>query len=243
MGEFGIGQPVRRKEDTRLLTGRGQFTDDINLDGQAHAAFLRSPHANAKIVAIDASATLNMPGVIAVYTGGDLADAGMGVLVNEAAYVNRDGSPMHKPPRSILPVGQTRFVGEVLARLADPHAAVRQHAIRVSERVLAESAQLRDKLYSLVADEDLVQRAEPLAIVQLGLNHRPRLFGAGAAQAGEGLGHQGARAAGGKAKQVDPGEMLDQTRVDTHGLTPVAIEIPSDQNPNSNCILPVSTFS
>ena len=115
MGEFGIGQPVRRKEDTRLLTGRGQFTDDINLEGQAAAAFVRSPHANAKILKIDASPALALPGVIAVYTGGDLIEAGMGVLVNEAAYVNRDGAPMSKPTRRIMPVGQTRFVGEVLA--------------------------------------------------------------------------------------------------------------------------------
>jgi aerobic carbon-monoxide dehydrogenase large subunit len=69
MGQFGIGQPVRRKEDTRLLTGRGQFTDDLNFEGQAWAAFVRSPHANAKILGVDTAGALEMPGVIAVYTG------------------------------------------------------------------------------------------------------------------------------------------------------------------------------
>ena len=80
MGEFGIGQPVRRKEDVRLLTGGGQFTDDIDIEGQAYAAFVRSPHANAKIMAIDTLAARSMEGVIAVYTGQDLVDAGMGVM-------------------------------------------------------------------------------------------------------------------------------------------------------------------
>ena len=129
MGEFGIGQPVRRKEDVRLLTGQGQFTDDINLAGQASAAFVRSPHANAKLLSIDVAATLAMPGVIAVYTGADLVSAGMGVLVNEAAYVNRDGRPMLKPSRRILPVDQTRFVGECLAMvIAETPAQARDGA-------------------------------------------------------------------------------------------------------------------
>lgn len=129
MGQFGIGQPVRRKEDTRLLTGRGQFTDDLNFDGQAWAAFVRSPHANAKIVDVDVSGAVEMPGVIAVYTGRDIAEAGLGKLVNDAAYENRDGSPMHKTQREIMPAGQTRFVGEVLAMVvAESHHEAREAA-------------------------------------------------------------------------------------------------------------------
>ncbi len=115
MGEFGIGQPVRRKEDVRLLTGGGEFTDDINLEAQVYAAFVRSPHANAKISAIDTLAARSMDGVIAVYTGQDLVDAGVGLLINDANYTNRNGKPMHKPTRQVMPVAQTRFVGEVLA--------------------------------------------------------------------------------------------------------------------------------
>ena len=129
MGEFGIGQPVRRKEDVRLLTGGGQFTDDIDLEAQVYAAFVRSPHANAKIVAIDTLAARSMEGVIAVYTGQDLVDAGMGVMVNEANYVNRSGKPMNKPSRRIMPVEQTRFVGECLAMVvADTPAQARDAA-------------------------------------------------------------------------------------------------------------------
>lgn len=129
MGQFGIGQPVRRKEDTRLLTGRGQFTDDLNFDGQAWTAFVRSPHANAKILGVDVSGALEMPGVIAVYTGRDVAEAGMGKLVNDASYKNRDGSPMHKTAREIMPTEQTRFVGEVLAMVvAESHHEAREAA-------------------------------------------------------------------------------------------------------------------
>ena len=115
MGEFGIGQPVRRKEDVRLLTGGGQFTDDINLDGQLYAAFVRSPHANAKITSIDTSTARSMDGVKAVYTGQDLVDKGVGHLLNDAMYQDRSGRPMSKPERQVMPVEQTRFVGEVLA--------------------------------------------------------------------------------------------------------------------------------
>ncbi len=115
MGQYGIGQPVRRKEDVRLLTGKGQYTDDINIDGQAWAAFVRSSHANAKINGIDATDALALPGVVAVYTGFDLDAAGIGTLPSEADYKNRDGSSMHKPERKIMPTEQTRFVGEVLA--------------------------------------------------------------------------------------------------------------------------------
>ena len=115
MGQFGIGQPVRRKEDVRLLTGKGQYTDDINVEGQAWAAFVRSSHANAKILGVDTAAAQDLPGVVAIFSGKDLDAAGVGVLVNEAAYTNRDGTPMHKPSRQAMPTAQTRFVGEVLA--------------------------------------------------------------------------------------------------------------------------------
>jgi aerobic carbon-monoxide dehydrogenase large subunit len=129
MGQFGIGQPVRRKEDTRLLTGRGQFTDDLNFEGQAWAAFVRSPHANAKITGVDISAALELPGVIAVYTGEDIAAAGLGKLVNDASYKDRAGTPMHKTQREIMPTKQTRFVGEVLAMVvAETHHEAREAA-------------------------------------------------------------------------------------------------------------------
>ena len=133
MGEYGIGQPVRRKEDVRLLTGGGQFTDDINIDGQLYAAFVRSPHANAKITAIDTSAARNMDGVVAVYTGQDLVDKGVGNLLNDAMYQDRSGRPMSKPERQVMPVAQTRFVGEVLAMVVAETPSQARDAAEVVE--------------------------------------------------------------------------------------------------------------
>ncbi|MDB5569261.1 MAG: carbon monoxide dehydrogenase [Hyphomicrobiales bacterium] len=133
MGQFGIGQPVRRKEDTRLLTGQGQFTDDLNFDGQVYAAFVRSSYANAKILGVDVSGAMAMPGVLAVYTGQDLVDAKVGTLVNEANYANRSGAPMHKTNRAVMPADQTRFVGECLAVvIARTHHEAREAAEAVA---------------------------------------------------------------------------------------------------------------
>ena len=73
----GIGQPVRRKEDARLVTGRGCFTDDVNLPGQAFAAFVRSPYAHARLGPIDAAAALKVEGVLAVLTGADAVADGV----------------------------------------------------------------------------------------------------------------------------------------------------------------------
>ncbi len=116
MGEFGIGQPVRRKEDVRLLTGGGEYTDDIAVEGELlHAAFVRSPHANAKILSIDTSDAMAIPGVVAVLTGKDVQEAGLGMVVTDATYTDRSGKAMNKPGRSVMPADQTRFVGEVLA--------------------------------------------------------------------------------------------------------------------------------
>ena len=73
MLKFGVGQPVRRFEDVRLLTGKGRYQDDANLPGQLYTVFLRSPHAHAVIRSIDTEAAAAAPGVIAVYTGADYA--------------------------------------------------------------------------------------------------------------------------------------------------------------------------
>src|SRR5665213_3060430 len=70
-----IGQPLRRKEDQRLITGQGRFSDDFSLDGQAYAVMVRSPYAHARIVTVDAAKAKTMPGVLGVYSGADcLAD-------------------------------------------------------------------------------------------------------------------------------------------------------------------------
>ncbi len=72
MEKFGISQPVRRREDVRFITGAGRFSADHNLDGQAHIFYLRSPHAHARIDAIDLTQALTAPGVVAIFTGDDL---------------------------------------------------------------------------------------------------------------------------------------------------------------------------
>ncbi|MGE0719167.1 MAG: xanthine dehydrogenase family protein molybdopterin-binding subunit, partial [Alphaproteobacteria bacterium] len=78
MGQFGIGQAVRRKEDQALLVGSGRFVDDYTPDGLAHAWMVRSPHAHARILAVDAADAAAVPGVLAVLTGADLAADGIG---------------------------------------------------------------------------------------------------------------------------------------------------------------------
>lgn len=112
MGKFGIGQAVERVEDTRLLTGRGRYTDDIDLDNQAYAVVLRSPHAHAEIRAIDTTAALAAPGVLAVYTAADIKAAGLGTLPCVIPLKQVDGSPLVTPPRPLLADGRVRHVGD-----------------------------------------------------------------------------------------------------------------------------------
>lgn len=99
MGQFGIGQAVRRKEDVRFITGTGRYTDDINLPRQAYAAVLRSPHAHATINAIDTAAARAAPGVLAVYTHEDVTRAKLGRITCIAPLKNRDGSDYSNPGR------------------------------------------------------------------------------------------------------------------------------------------------
>src|SRR5436309_13138566 len=97
-----IGTPVRRREDYRFLTGQGTYTDDINRPGQLHAYILRSPHANARITGIDISSAASAPGVVAVYTGKDIASVGVGGLRCGWQIHSMDGSPIVEPPHLLL---------------------------------------------------------------------------------------------------------------------------------------------
>jgi carbon-monoxide dehydrogenase large subunit len=115
IAKFGIGQPVLRTEDPKLVRGEGRFTDDVNIAGQAHAVMVRSRHAHGVIRGINTAASRKMPGVLAVYTGADLAAAGYGTLKCIVPFNNRDGSPMRKPPRPALPADKVRFVGDPIA--------------------------------------------------------------------------------------------------------------------------------
>src|SRR5271170_2223557 len=105
MGQFGMGQPVRRVEDQRFLTGTGRYTDDIALENQAYGVVLRSPHAHARISRLHVSAARKAPGVLGIYTAADLARAKIGSLPCPVDLPMRDGSPMRKPPRPILAEG------------------------------------------------------------------------------------------------------------------------------------------
>src|SRR5262245_57794072 len=132
MGEFSIGQSVRRREDPRLLQGRGRYYDDLKIAGELHAAILRSPHAHADIKGIDARAALQMPGVHAVLTGKDYEADRIGTMPSMAPYKKRDGSPMYLPHRPAIAVGRALHVGYPVAIvIADTLDLARDAAERV----------------------------------------------------------------------------------------------------------------
>ena len=109
-----IGESLRRKEDYRFLTGAGNYTDDITMDAQSYAIFVRSPHAHATIKSIDISAAEKMPGVVKIFIGKDL-EGKMGGLPCGWLINNPDGSPMKEPPHPVLALGKARHVGDQVA--------------------------------------------------------------------------------------------------------------------------------
>ncbi|MGE0651771.1 MAG: xanthine dehydrogenase family protein molybdopterin-binding subunit [Alphaproteobacteria bacterium] len=115
MEQFGIGQPVRRKEDFRFLTGTGRFTDDINLPGQAYGHVLRSPHAHARIRRIDTATAAAADGVVAVLTQADAAADGLGPIPCQVDVPGKGGEKMYTPPRHVLAKDAVRFVGDLVA--------------------------------------------------------------------------------------------------------------------------------
>src|SRR6201987_5746267 len=115
MSATGIGAAVRRKEDSRFITGTGHYTDDINRPGQACAYFLRSPHAHATIKSIDVKPAAKMPGVLAVLTGAELAADKIGNLICGWMIHSKDGSPMKMAPHPALANGKVCHVGDPLA--------------------------------------------------------------------------------------------------------------------------------
>ena len=113
LNKYGVGQPVRRTEDPVLVQGQGRYTDDVNLPGQAYAVLVRSRNGHGIIKSIGTAAARQMPGVLAIYTGADLA--GYGTLKCAVPFKNRDGSEMKKPPRPSLVGDKVRFVGDPVA--------------------------------------------------------------------------------------------------------------------------------
>jgi aerobic carbon-monoxide dehydrogenase large subunit len=115
MANEGIGASVLRKEDARFLTGRGRYTDDLAVPGALHVAFARSPHAHARLGAIDTSAALATPGVVAVFTGADLLAAGVAPIGLDFRPRGADGKWMVVPPRRPLAAERVRYVGDPVA--------------------------------------------------------------------------------------------------------------------------------
>ena len=132
MSATGIGASVKRKEDIRFITGKGRYVDDINRPGQAHAYFLRSPHAHATIDRIDLSAALASPGVAAIYTGEDIAKDKVGGLICGWMIHSKDGSPMKAGAHPALAQGKVRYVGDhVAVVIADTYAQARDAAEKI----------------------------------------------------------------------------------------------------------------
>ncbi|MGH8695606.1 MAG: xanthine dehydrogenase family protein molybdopterin-binding subunit [Burkholderiales bacterium] len=136
----GVGKPVPRREDERLITGRGCYSDDFSLPGQVYAVLVRSPHAHARIRGIDAAEAVATPGVLAVLTGEDAARDGLKPIPyrpispnpHEVPLKNRDGSPVFLAPYPPLAVDAARFAGEAVALVvAETLAAAKDAAERV----------------------------------------------------------------------------------------------------------------
>ncbi len=141
-----IGESLRRKEDYRFLTGAGNYTDDITMEAQSYAIFVRSPHAHATIKSIDISAAEKMPGVVKIFIGKDL-EGKMGGLPCGWLINNPDGSPMKEPPHPVLALGKARHVGDQVAMvIADTleQAKNAAEAVEVDYDVLPAVVDVRD---------------------------------------------------------------------------------------------------
>ncbi|SEI51142.1 xanthine dehydrogenase family protein molybdopterin-binding subunit [Paraburkholderia diazotrophica] len=146
-----VGTPVKRKEDYRFLTGNGQYTDDIVLPGQTYAVFLRSPHAHARIKSIDTEAAKQSPGVVAIFTGADLAAENVGGLPCGWLIHSVDGKPMNEPPHPVIAHTKVRHVGDQVALV-----------IADSVKAAKDAAELIDVIYDeLPAVVDTAHAADP----------------------------------------------------------------------------------
>ncbi|HEY3911907.1 MAG TPA: xanthine dehydrogenase family protein molybdopterin-binding subunit [Stellaceae bacterium] len=152
-----IGQPVRRKEDQRLLTGQGRFSDDFTVAGEAYAAIVRSPCPHARIVRIDTRRAAAMLGVLGVFTGADCAADGLHPIPHSPVPQTRydmkltgpGGGPIFIGPQMLLPADKVRHVGEAVAMVVGETAALAQdaaEAVAVDYEELPWVAQIDDAL-------------------------------------------------------------------------------------------------
>ena len=151
-----IGEAYKRKEDVRFLTGQGQYTADVFMERQAHAVFVRSPHAHAVVKNVDIAAAKGMPGVIGIFSGQDI-DGKMGGLPCGWLINNPDGSPMKEPPHPILAVGKVRYVGDHVALVV---AETLEQARNAAEAVQVDY----DVLPALVNVADAAKKASGVTI-------------------------------------------------------------------------------
>jgi carbon-monoxide dehydrogenase large subunit len=154
MAAFGKAQYIKRVEDDRLLTGTGGFTDNLARPNQAHVVLVRSPHAHARIVGIDAAAARKAPGVLAVFTWDDMAKEGCGYFALPAMFPNADGSKPDMTPRRPLAHETVRYVGEAVAAVV---AESRGQAQDAAELVEVEY----DPLPSVTEIEDALKPGAP----------------------------------------------------------------------------------
>ncbi|OGA14777.1 MAG: carbon monoxide dehydrogenase [Betaproteobacteria bacterium RIFCSPLOWO2_02_FULL_63_19] len=147
--EAMIGASILRREDQRFLTGRGRYSADFQVPGEARAVFVRSAHAHAEVKNIDVSPALALPGVVAAYVGAELRAEGVGVVELDFITRNHDGRPMALPERYALSAGRVRYVGEPLAIVvADSEDAARDaaEAVEVTYEELPAAGDLRTAL-------------------------------------------------------------------------------------------------
>jgi aerobic carbon-monoxide dehydrogenase large subunit len=161
---FGsIGHPIRRKEDARLLTGKGRFTDDFSIDGQTYAAIVRSPHPHARIVRIEPGAAKVMPGVLGVFTGADCLADGLKPIPHtpvpstqfDMKLTAPGGGPVFAGPHMLLPADKARHVGEAVAMVV---AETRAQAMDAAEAVEVDY----EELSFVVHSEDALKPGAPL---------------------------------------------------------------------------------
>jgi carbon-monoxide dehydrogenase large subunit len=133
--KFGVGQPVPRKEDPKLLRGEGRYSDDLSLPGQLHAVMVRSRHAHGRLLAIDTDSARGMPGVRLVVTGADFAAAGYPKMAGSSPVNNSDGSPVRGTPQWALATDRVRYVGEPIVCIV---AETVQQARDAAEAVMIE---------------------------------------------------------------------------------------------------------
>ncbi|WP_298835681.1 xanthine dehydrogenase family protein molybdopterin-binding subunit [uncultured Piscinibacter sp.] len=151
-GRYGSGKAVRRIEDPALVRGAGQFTDDLARAAQTHLVFLRSPHAHARIRGVDTGAARAVPGVLAVWSGADLATAGVKPIGPAVPFPRPDGQPGASAPRHALALDRVRYVGEAVAAVV---AESREAAMNGAEAVMVDY-------------EDLPSVTDPLQAIRPG---------------------------------------------------------------------------